>query len=312
MIKQIPHGVYTAMITPFTDKNMIDTHALKRMVDYQINNGIDGLVPCGTTGESPTLSHEEHDRVIQLTIEYAAGRVPVIAGTGSNATSEAIRLSRHAQLHGVDAVLLVNPYYNKPTQKGLYLHFKAIADSVDVPCIVYNIQGRTGVNVETETLVRLASDCKNIVAVKEASGNIVQMDDVIKRTNKDNFTILSGDDNMALQLIEKGGHGVVSVASNLFPGLMSKMVHYGLEGNTKKAHEIQDLLAPFFKACFCETNPIPIKTVMARYGWCNESFRLPMCSLDENTNHREQLCHAVEKIAASPLVAPLYYKENLN
>ena len=170
-------GVYTALITPFTEYNTVDYAALERLVEYQIESGIDGLVPCGTTGESPTLSHEEHDRVIAQSIKFAKGRVPVIAGTGSNATSEAIRLSQHAQDAGVDAVLLVNPYYNKPTQKGLYLHFKAIAESVSVPCILYNIKGRTGVNLETETLIRLTSECSNIVAVKEASGDISQIED---------------------------------------------------------------------------------------------------------------------------------------
>ena len=209
-------GVFTAMITPFTEYNTVDYISLERLVDAQISAGIDGLVPCGTTGESPTLSHEEHDRVIAQTIRFAKGRVPVIAGTGSNATNEAIRLSQHAQDAGVDAVLLVNPYYNKPTQKGLYLHFKAIADSVSVPCILYNIKGRTGVNLETETLLRLEAECPNIVAVKEASGSIDQMSSVI-RTTEDDFSVLSGDDNLTLDLIRKGGDGVISVASNLFP-----------------------------------------------------------------------------------------------
>ncbi|MCH3916844.1 MAG: 4-hydroxy-tetrahydrodipicolinate synthase [Spirochaetia bacterium] len=296
MIKTIPHGVYTAMVTPFTEKNNVDTDSLKRMIDYQIESGIDGLVPCGTSGESPTLSHEEHDRVIQLTVEYVNGRVPVIAGTGSNATSEAIRLSRHAQNHGADAVLLVNPYYNKPTQKGLYLHFKAIADAVDIPCIVYNIKGRTGVNVETQTLVRLAQDCSNIVAVKEASGNLEQMKDVIVRTEGKDFTVLSGDDNICLDLIKAGGHGVVSVASNLFPKQMSDMIHAALAGDWQKAQAINDLLAPFFKACFVETNPIPIKTALAHFGWCLESFRLPLCTLDEQTDHRQQLFKVIDDL----------------
>ena len=184
-------GVYTALITPFTEYNTVDYASLERLVDFQIESGIDGLVPCGTTGESPTLSHEEHDRVISQTIKFASGKVPVIAGTGSNATSEAIRLSQHAQDAGVDAVLLVNPYYNKPTQMGLYLHFKAIAESVSVPCILYNIKGRTGVNLETETLMRLADECRNIVAVKEASGDLVQIEDVIRR-RREGFSVLQG------------------------------------------------------------------------------------------------------------------------
>ncbi|MGD1819006.1 MAG: 4-hydroxy-tetrahydrodipicolinate synthase [Pleomorphochaeta sp.] len=291
-------GVYTAMITPFSEKDNLDTEALKALIDFQIDNGISGLVPCGTTGESPTLSHDEHDRVIQLTVEYTKNRVPVIAGTGSNATSEAIRLSKHAQCVGADAVLLVNPYYNKPTQKGLYLHFKAIADSVDIPCIVYNIKGRTGVNVETDTLVALANDCKNIVAVKEASGNIVQMEEVVKRTG-DDFSVLSGDDNMSLDLIEKGGNGVVSVASNLFPRQMSDMVNLALNGKMAEAREIEKTLSKFFRACFLETNPIPIKTALARYNYCLESFRLPLCTLGSDEN-RNQLYSVLDELENNP------------
>ena len=221
-------GVYTALITPFTDLGTVDYKSLERIVNQQIEAGIDGLVPCGTTGESPTLSHEEHDRVIAQTIKYADGRVPVIAGTGSNCTTEAIRLSQHAEDSGADAVLLVNPYYNKPTQKGLYLHFKAIANSVKIPCILYNIKGRTGVNIETETLVNLAEECPNIVAVKEASGSIEQMKAVIAAT-ADGFSVLSGDDNLAIELIREGGDGVISVASNLFPHEMPHLKATGMK-----------------------------------------------------------------------------------
>jgi len=276
-------GVYTALITPFTKSGEVDEAAFERIINYQISQGVDGLVPCGTTGESPTLSHDEHDRVIEMTVKFAQGKVPVIAGTGSNATSEAVRLSFHAQEAGVDAVLLVNPYYNKPTQKGLYLHFKAIADALTIPCIVYNIQGRTGVNIETDTLVRLMNDCPNITVVKEASGNLDQMKDVIKRRN-DNFSVLSGDDNMCLSLIEAGGDGVISVASNLAPGMMVEMVHTALEGKYAEARQLEEKLKPFFEACFVETNPIPIKTAMASKGWCEEAFRLPICSLSTDEN----------------------------
>ncbi len=287
-------GVFTALITPFTKYGLVDQDALKDIIEFQIASGVDGLVPCGTTGESPTLSHSEHDRVIADTVRISDGRVPVIAGTGSNATSEAVRLSRHAEAAGVDAILLVNPYYNKPTQKGLYLHFRTIADSVKIPCIVYNIKGRTGVNVETDTLVKLANDCPNIIAVKEASGSLEQMKDVIART-PDHFSVLSGDDNMALDLIESGGDGVISVASNLLPAQMSEMVHAGLEGNFKKAREMESEMSSFFSACFVETNPIPVKTAMAHYGWCEEEFRLPMCSL-ESEEHREQLLASLAPI----------------
>ena len=294
------YGVHTALITPFTQKDNLDTDALKALIDYQIENGVSGLVPCGTTGESPTLTHDEHDRVIQLTVEYTNHRVPVIAGTGSNSTPEAIRLSKHAQCVGADAVLLVNPYYNKPSQKGLYLHFKAIADSVDIPCILYNIKGRTGVNIETPTLLKLAKECPNIIAVKEASGNLVQIKDVVENS-EDEFIVLSGDDNISLDLIEFGGNGVVSVASNLFPKSMSDMVALALQGKMAEAREIEKLLAPFFQVCFVETNPIPIKTALAKYGWCLESFRLPICTL-EDENHRDLLYSVLEELEANPLV----------
>ena len=274
-------GVFTALITPFTEYNTVDYDSLEKLVESQILAGIDGLVPCGTTGESPTLSHEEHDRVIAQTIKFTKGRVPVIAGTGSNATSEAIRLSQHAQDAGVDAVLLVNPYYNKPTQKGLFLHFKAIADSVSIPCILYNIKGRTGVNLETETLLRLEAECPNIVAVKEASGSLDQ--------------ILSGDDNLSLDLIKRGGDGVISVASNLFPAEMAKMVHLALEGKIEEAEKINAWFSEFFKVCFVETNPIPIKTAMAKEGYVKEIFRLPLCSL-EKEEHRNSLYSIIDRM----------------
>lgn len=284
-ISDIFRGVHTALITPFTSTGAVDIGSFKRLVEYQIAAGIDGLVPCGTTGESSTLSHDEHDRVIALTVEYAAGRVPVIAGTGSNATVEAIQLSQHAEQSGVDAVLLVNPYYVKPTQKGLYLHFRAIAESVSIPCIVYNIQSRTGVNLENETLLRLMNEHHNIVGVKEASGSLDQMKNLIG-LRREKFVVLCGDDNMAVDLIEAGGNGVISVAANLVPGQMKKMVHSALEGNIDLARKLENQLMPFFRACFVETNPIPIKTAMAMKKWCQETFRLPICSLSSEDNYK--------------------------
>lgn len=242
------------------------------------------MVPCGTTGESSTLSHAEHDRVIDLTVKFARGRVPVIAGTGSNATNEAIQLSQHAEQAGVDAVLQVNPYYVKPTQKGLYLHFKAVAESVSIPCILYNIESRTGVNLENRTLLRLMSERENIIGVKEASGSLEQMKNLISLRNN-SFTVLCGDDNMTVDLIEAGGNGVVSVAANLVPHKMREMVRSALEGNLKKARELEKILNPFFQACFVETNPIPIKTAMAMKGWCKESFRLPLCPLEKEEHY---------------------------
>src|SRR3989339_990670 len=258
-------GVYTAIITPFREDGSVDEACLKKLIDFNIKSGVSGIVPCGTTGESPTLSHQEHDRVIELTVQHVNKRVPVIAGTGSNSTTEAIRLTKHAEDAGADACLLVNPYYNKPTQEGLYRHFKAIADSVKFPCIIYNIKGRTGVNVETSTLMRLAKDCKNIVGVKEASSDLNQIKDVISKRPK-GFCVLSGDDNMTLDLIKAGGDGVISVASNLVPDRMVAMVNAALNRNWAEAERINDELAPLFKAAFIETNPIPIKCALALKG----------------------------------------------
>ncbi|WP_320127412.1 4-hydroxy-tetrahydrodipicolinate synthase [uncultured Sphaerochaeta sp.] len=294
MAEKLFQGVFTAMITPFTKKDNLDEEALHQIIEKQIVSGVDGLVPCGTTGESPTLSHDEHDRTIALTVKYANGRVPVIAGTGSNATTEAIRLSRHAQEVGTDAVLLVNPYYNKPTQKGLFLHFKAIADSVDIPCILYNIKGRTGVNIETDTLIALSEACPNIVGVKEASGSIEQIQSVITRSHSE-FTVLSGDDNLSLDLIEAGGDGVISVGSNICPAYISKMIHLALKGNMVEARQMEKNLSGFFRACFLETNPIPIKSAMGRYNWCEESFRLPICTY-ENEENRTLLYAELDKL----------------
>jgi len=277
-------GVHTALITPFTLTGAVDIGAFKRLVEHQIEAGIDGLVPCGTTGESSTLTHDEHDRIIALTVQYADGRVPVIAGTGSNSTAEAIQLSQHAEQSGADAVLLVNPYYVKPTQKGLYLHFKAIAESISIPCIPYNIQSRTAVNLENETLFKLMNEQDNIVGVKEASGSLEQMKNLIGM-RRENFHLLCGDDNMTVDLIEAGGNGVISVAANLVPALMEEMVHSALDGDLKKAREIEQKLMPLFKATFIETNPIPIKTAMAMKGWCREEFRLPMCRVSSEENY---------------------------
>ena len=271
-------GVFTAIITPFKEDGSVDEECLKKLIDFNIDNGVSGIVPCGTTGESPTLSHEEHDRVIELTVQHVNKRVSVIAGTGSNSTAEAVRLSKHAEEVGVDACLVVNPYYNKPTQEGLYRHFKAVADAVKIPIVVYNIKGRTAINVETDTLMRLVRDCSNIVAVKEASGDINQMKEVIVQ-RPEGFSVLSGDDNITLELIQAGGNGVVSVASNIVPGKMVAMVNYALEGNIEEASKINDELAPLFDVEFIETNPIPIKAGLAMKGMCEEVYRLPICEL---------------------------------
>ncbi|MCP4756465.1 MAG: 4-hydroxy-tetrahydrodipicolinate synthase [Proteobacteria bacterium] len=279
-------GVFTAIVTPFDEQGNVDEATMRKLIDFQIENGVDGIVPCGTTGESPTLSHQEHDRVVKLAVEQVNGRIPVIAGTGSNSTAEAVQLSQHAMKAGADAVLLVNPYYNKPTQQGLFLHFREIANAIDIPCVLYNIKGRTAVNLETKTLVRLSEECSNIVAVKEASGDLEQMKDVIARTG-DGFSVLSGDDNMTLDLIEAGGNGIVSVASNLIPGKMKEMVHTALDGDLPEARRMEADLNDFFSTLFVETNPIPIKTAMAMAGYCLEVFRLPICSLSTDENRKK-------------------------
>lgn len=278
-------GVYTAIVTPFTDSGAFDEKTYAKLVQRQLEAGVSGIVPCGTTGESPTLTHEEHDHVIELTIKLVGGRAPVIAGTGSNSTAEAIRLSQHAMKAGADAVLLVNPYYNKPTQQGLFLHFQAIANSIDIPCVLYNIKGRTGVNLETDTLLRLIEACPNIIGVKEASGDLNQMKDVLARTPKD-FCVLSGDDNLTLKLIEAGGHGVISVASNIVPDKMVSLVQSALAGDFNTARNLDYELSILFKALFLETNPIPIKAAMAMTGLCQEVYRLPMCPLSSESNRR--------------------------
>lgn len=288
-------GVFTAIVTPFTDSGIIDEKSYAELIQKQIKAGVSGIVPCGTTGESPTLTHKEHDHMIEMTINLVGGRVPVVAGTGSNSTAEAIRLSQHAQKAGADVVMLVNPYYNKPTQQGLFLHFREIANSIDIPCIVYNIKGRTGVNLETDTLLRLIESCPNVIGVKEASGDLDQMKEVIDRT-PDYFNVLSGDDNLVLKLIELGGSGVVSVASNIVPDKMVSMVNAALSRNFEVAKEMDYELSILFKALFLETNPIPIKAAMAMTGLLRENYRLPMCPLSSDS-HRQRIRETLVELA---------------
>jgi 4-hydroxy-tetrahydrodipicolinate synthase len=289
-------GVYTAIVTPFKQDGDVDWDSLKNLVEFQIEHKVSGIVPCGTTGESPTLNHKEHDEVIENVIKWVDSRCTVIAGTGSNSTAEAIRLSKHAEEAGADALLVVNPYYNKPTQEGLYRHFKAVADVVKIPVVVYNIKGRTGVNVETATLMRLIKDCDNIKAVKEASGDLDQMKDVIAQAPKD-FSVLSGDDGITLDLIKVGGHGVVSVASNLIPEKMVEMVDAALNGKMSEAEKLNGEMADFYEGEFIETNPIPIKAALAMKGMCEEVYRLPMCELrPENREKWKDMLEAMKLI----------------
>jgi 4-hydroxy-tetrahydrodipicolinate synthase len=271
-------GSIVAIITPFTEHG-VDEWALEKLVDFQIKNGSSGIVPCGTTGESPTLSHEEHDRVIEITTDTVRKRVPVIAGTGSNSTAEAIRLTRHAEEAGADAALVVTPYYNKPTQKGLYLHFKAVADSVKIPLILYNIESRCARNIETPTVQKLVKDCKNIIGVKEASGNLDQMRAVKAACGQD-FVLLSGDDAMTIPLMKVGGVGVISVVANVAPKQTAEVVELMARGHIKEAEAKQEELMPLIKAMFIETNPIPVKTACALMGLCHPKLRLPLCEME--------------------------------
>ncbi len=270
-------GSIVAIVTPFKD-GKIDEKKLRDLIEFHIQNGTSGIVPCGTTGESATLSFQEHDRVIEITIEQVKRRIPVIAGTGSNSTEEAIMLTRHAAKAGADASLQVSPYYNRPTQKGLYEHFKAVAESVNIPIILYNIASRTGVNIEPETIAKLAHDCKNIVGVKEASGNLDQMSR-IKQLCGQNFDLISGDDSLTLPILSVGGTGVISVVANIAPKDVANLVAEFEKGNLKKAQEIHYKLLPLIKAVFLETNPIPIKTAMGLLGMCEPDLRLPMSAM---------------------------------
>jgi len=272
-------GSFVALVTPFKN-GKIDEAKLRELVAMHVAHGTDGLVPCGTTGESPTLTHDEHKRVVEIAIEAANKRAKVLAGTGSNSTAEAIDLTRHAERAGADGALVVNPYYNKPTQEGLYRHFRAVAESVAIPIVVYNIQSRTAVNIETTTMSRLVRDVGNIRGVKEASGSLDQMTQVVLACGP-GFSVLSGDDNLTLPLMAVGGHGVISVIANIVPKDTADMVHAALDNDWKRARELHHRLFPLARAAFLETNPIPIKEAMAMAGMLEPEFRLPMCRMSD-------------------------------
>jgi len=284
-MSQTFQGSFVAMVTPFRN-GRVDEAKLRELVEFHITNGTDGLIPCGTTGESPTLSHDEHHRVVEVVIEAARSRIRVVAGTGSYSTSDAIEMTKHAERTGAAGALVVNPYYNKPTQEGLYRHFRAVAESVAIPILVYNIQSRTAINVETDTMARLRRDVKNIVGVKEASGSLDQMSQVIAACGPD-FSVLSGDDNITLPLLAIGGSGVVSVIANIVPRETADLVHAALDGDWKRARDLHFRLFPLARAAFLETNPIPIKEAMAMAGMLEPEFRLPMCRMSDA--NREKL-----------------------
>ena len=274
-------GSCTALFTPFKN-GAVDADSFCKLVDFQIDNGTAGLVPVGTTGESPTLSHEEHDLVVELCIKQAAGRVPVIAGAGSNSTAEAVRLAEHAATAGADAVLIVSPYYNKPTQAGLYAHFAAVAAAVDAPVIVYDIPGRSIVRVNDDTLARLASDFTNISGIKDATADLVRPTAVQNLLGND-FTQLSGEDATALPYLAAGGHGCISVTANIAPKLLSEMHAAWWASDIKTAQTIHQKLLPLHNAMFCEASPGPVKYAASLLGICASETRLPLCEITDSS-----------------------------
>jgi 4-hydroxy-tetrahydrodipicolinate synthase len=272
-------GTATALITPFAKDGTVDEEGLRRLVDFQEENGVNTLVPCGSTGESATLSHDEHIAVIKIVVDQAK-KAKILAGAGSNCTYEAVALSKKAEDIGADGVLSISPYYVKPTQEGIYQHYKSIAEAINIPLVPYNVPGRTGSNIEAATTLRLA-EIDNIAAIKEASGNMAQIEDIINNRPK-GFEVLSGDDGLTYELISKGGDGVISVTSNCCPGKMCEMVNLLMEGKNEEAKKIDDELHELFKSMFVESNPIPIKYIMHRMGYGNGCPRLPLTPLSEN------------------------------
>ena len=271
-------GTFTALVTPFTADNRVDTDAFRKLIDFQFDNGITGIVPVGTTGESPTLTYEEHKRVIALAVEYARGRGPVIGGTGSNGTDEAIELTAAAEAAGCEAVLQVCPYYNKPSPEGLFQHFKAIADSTKCKVILYSIPGRSSIEIGVDTTVRLAAACPNIVCMKEAGGSVERVS-ALRAAVPETFTILSGDDSLTLPFMSVGAVGVISVASNIVPAEVAALVSAALAGDYAKARALHFRLYPLFKDLFIEPNPVPVKFALAAQGRMTPDVRLPLCEM---------------------------------
>ena len=288
-------GSITAIVTPFRDGS-VDEAAFKNLIEFQIANGTSGIVPCGTTGESATLSYEEHHRVIELAIESAATRIPVIAGTGSNSTAETIELTRHAEKAGAQAALLITPYYNKPSQQGLYEHYRTVAAETGLPIILYNVPGRTSVNMLPETVGKL-SEIKNIVGIKEATGDLKQVSDILEYS-REGFLVLSGDDFTTLPLLAIGGHGVISVTSNVAPRMVSDMIKAFEAGNLEEAKRLHYKLQPLHRAMFIETNPVPVKTALAMMGMTGEEMRLPLVAMSEA--NKGKLASALKELGAVP------------
>ena len=282
-------GSLVAIVTPFR-KGKVDERALADLIEWQIASGTNGIVPCGTTGESATLSHDEHNRVIELTVEVVRRRVPVVAGTGSNSTDEAIALTKHAKQAGADGALLITPYYNKPTQEGLYRHYRAVAEAVDIPLVLYNIPGRTGVNMLPATIARLTT-FRTIVGIKEGSGSVQQASDLVQMCGNC-LTVLAGDDALTLPMMAVGGKGVITVTANIMPAEMASLVKAFSEGKIDEARRIHFKLSPLFAALFFETNPIPVKEALSLMGKIDPELRLPLCPMANDT--REKLIQALK------------------
>lgn len=281
-------GSLVALVTPFQN-GQVDYQKLKELVEFHVKNGTQGIVPCGTTGESATLSFDEHERIIGEVVSMVAGRIKVLAGAGSNNTMEALRLTKHAKKMGADGALLITPYYNKPTPAGLYRHYQLIAEAVDIPIIMYNVPSRTGISILPETVARL-SEIKNIVGIKEASGSLDQTTQILQLCN---ITVLSGDDSLTLPIMSVGGKGVISVVANVVPADTAALTRYCLEGNFDAARKCHYKLFPLCKGMFFETNPIPVKTAMRMLGRINGEMRLPLC--DMTKEHDDQLMRALKQ-----------------
>jgi 4-hydroxy-tetrahydrodipicolinate synthase len=295
MAKRKPfQGTGTALVTPFKKNGSLDEKSLRRLVDFQIKNGVEALIPVGTTGESPTLTYKEHYRVFDIVIGQANGRARIFAGSGSNNTDEAIEQSRHAQKAGADAALVVGPYYNKPSQEGYFQHYRAIAEAVDIPIIVYNVPGRTGGNIEASTILRMAAEIPSIMAVKEASGNMAQIME-IARNKPAGFSLLSGDDALTLPMMSLGGDGCISVVANETPRDFSDLVRACLKGQWDKALALHNKLLPLMNINFIEANPIPVKAAVAMMGMIEEIYRLPLVPIGDN--NREKLKSVLKSLS---------------
>lgn len=287
-------GVAPALVTPFTTDDSIDEEAFRDLIDLQIDGGVSALVVLGTTGENPTMTHEERRRIVDLAVAATEGRVPVIVGTGTNNTDESVLFSEEAVAAGADGLLVVGPYYNKPSQEGFFAHVETIAEAADAPIILYNVPGRTSFNVTADTTLRLAEDVPQVVGMKEASGDLEQISDILAH-RPDGFAVYAGDDEMTLPLVALGGDGVVSVISNALPNQFVELVDAALDGDITRAREIHFSLLPAMRACFLETNPIPIKDICAALGWMEPHVRLPLTPMDERSPVRQRVLSAFDE-----------------